>query len=446
MESFGLVFVLPDKNNENVLVAKTNDRYNFPTYEKRINVNERIAVPQLHDTPHIYNDYFKKLTGLTVFRKYQFNTDNTIVYVFEQADGAENKPANGYNWVSYDELETQDDETKATANSVRRDYFKYNGFAQYTAWVKRICAEKNVQITGEIVQVKGQWLFRIPSDKGDLYLKISADELMFTHKLIDRGIPNLPEWIGYDLELNTFLMRDMGGDDLSSHTGMDIESLVNLFTALSRTQKDSIPYVNSADFYGYDYRIGTVINELRHFPNDAYDMLLATPYKISLSDKEKLIANTECVMKMLTSIPNHVPDTIHNCDMAAYNVRCVDGKYIFYDWALGGASHPFFAMSRLLDNIRRALPADIPAKEIIVDAYLREWSEYGSHNELRDIFITINKLLVFHVTFFLKYIRTRMIHIECAGKVEPLSAESGWLDERYKNFALYLNRFIDEDF
>jgi len=274
-----------------------------------------------------------------------FNTDKYVVFVCEQANEAISMPMNEYRWVSYDEFLSghQDDEIKKIAASVKRDYDKNNGFAPYFAWLRSVCAEKNIRIIGDIAQVKSEWVFRVPSNTGDLYLKIVGDidinEAIFTHKLMESGVPNLPEWIAYSPDLNAFLMQDMGGNDLSSCSDMEIDGLLNLFAALSRTQKTSIPYVNSEDFYGYDYRIGATIDELKDFPRNAYKILSGTQYEITLDEKKKLIRNTECVIAVLKSINNvRIPDTIHNSDMAAYNVRCVEGKYIFYDWAWGGAS------------------------------------------------------------------------------------------------------------
>ena len=99
-----------------------------------------------------------------------------------------------------------------------------------------------------------------------------------------------------------------------------------------------------------------------------------------------------------------------------------------------------------MNSIRRILPSDIPAKEIIVDAYLREWSEYGSHEDLKSVFTAVDRLLGFNVMFFLKYIRTRDLHLANADKVDAISANSRALAKRYENFALYLNRFINDRF
>ena len=327
---------------------------------------------------------------------------------------------------------------------------KLNRIAPHLTWVNNVCKEINISIIGEIRYIKEDKVFCKPSDSGDLYLKIvsvlDANELMFTRKIIEAGISNLPEVIAYEPALNTFLMWDMGGIDLISLPNMNMKDLFDLFIALSQTQKDSIPYVNSVSFYGYNYTIDEIINELKKFPHDVCSMLSGTQHEVTLDEKKKFMNNTECATKILKSISNIIPYTIHNSDLGTQNVRVVDGKYIFYDWAWGGVSHPFFSASCLLNALKRKLPADIDAKENIVDAYLREWAEYGHHETLKNIFIFIDSLITLNVAFFLKYIRTRPLHFLLREKADISHAEKLTLDERYKSFAFYLKRFIDKDF
>jgi len=451
---YNLLFILPDKENENILTIKSNDKYQLPTYKKRIKAIEGGAIPQLEDIPQPYNDFFKNLTGISVVRKYMFKTVSNIVFVCESLQNEEsNATKNEYNWTSYDKFisSQENDEIKTIANNVRRDYLQHTSHTQHIAWAKSICADKNVRITGDIAQIKSEWVYRIPSNIGDLYMKIVGDpysELTFTHKLLEHEIPNLPEWVGCNPALGAILMRDMGGEDLSSQSIMEIKDLQNLAVALSHTQKCSIQYVNSADFFGYDYKLSTIINELENFPEEVFNMLQGTQYEISPNEKAKLTHNAQHVISMLRFINNAgIPDTIFNSDMAAYNTKYVNGNYIFYDWAWGGAAHPFFNMSRLLSSVRGMLPVGIPAKDIVIDAYLQEWTEYANINELKEVFMVVDSLLGFSVMFFLKYVRTKHIHMLNAGKGEELPVKFRQdLDERYRTFAEYLKRFINDDF
>ena len=320
----------------------------------------------------------------------------------------------------------------------------------YFDWVQKICAEKNISIKGKITHVKDDKLFCISSNIGDLYLKKTGsfiiDELFFTLNLMELGLISLPEWVGYDHDMSVCLMRDMGGCDLSLLPTLDMETSLNMFISLARLQKDSIQYVKSEDFCGFDYRIGTMLDELKDLPESAYKMLYDTQYRITRDEKEKLKQNAAYVKTVLEFIINLcLPDTIHHGDLGTYNVRIIEKKSIFYDWGCGGVSHPFFDTFRLLSSIRGKLPTDISAKEIIIDTYLREWSEYGSRDELKNIFTAIDGLAGFYMAY-VKYIRARNLHLSFAEKPEAISVDGLGLDRRYETAAIYLKRFIENDF
>lgn len=332
------------------------------------------------------------------------------------------------------------------------DGIKYaESFSPYLDWIQSICAEKGIFINGEITQIRNGKLFRISSDMGNLYLKkmttFIIDELTFTQRLIGLGIINQPEWVGYDHDMKICLMRDMGGNDLSLLPSLDMETAQNMFILLSRIQKASIQYVKSEDFYGFDYRIDTMLNELSNLHETAYKMLFNTKYRITQNETKKLRMNVEYVVSVLKSIKKScLPDTIHHGDLGTYNVRVVDGKCIFYDWGCGGVSHPFFDTFRLLSSTSVKLPTDVRASEMIINTYLQEWVEYGSHEELKDIFTAINGLAGFYMAY-VKYIRTRNVHVAAhSGKEEAISADGLGLDRRYETASEYLKRFIKNDF
>jgi len=227
---------------------------------------------------------------------------------------------------------------------------------------------------------------------------------------------------------------------------LNIETALDMFISLSRIQKDSIEFVKTEGVYGFDYRISTMLKELDDLPESAYKMLSDTQHRITRDEMEKLKQNTEYVAKVLEAVKDSdLPDTIHHGDLGTYNVRVVDGKCIFYDWGCGGVSHPFFDTFRLLSSIRGKLPADIPAKELIIDTYAREWLNYGSYEEISNIFSTIDGLAGFYMAY-VKYVRARNEHLLYAGITEEIPAAVAWLNNRYETSSIYLKRFIENNF
>ena len=345
---------------------------------------------------------------------------------------------------------TKLNEPKEAEQKNKLENVDFAKIAPYFDWVQKVCAEKNIVPGEKITQIKDAKLFCISSSVGDLYLKKTNsfinDELSFTLKLMELGIIALPEWIGYDHDMKVCLMRDMGGNDLSLLPSLDMETAINMFISLSRIQKDSVQYVKSKDILGFDYRIGTMLEEMRELPDTAYKILADTQYRLTQEETEKLRRNTDHARTVLESIKGVIlPDTIHHGDLGAYNVRVVDGKCIFYDWGCGGVSHPFFDTFRLLSSISGKLPTDVPAKEIILDTYLREWSEYKSHGELKSIFSAIDGLAGFYM-MYCKYIRARNLHRVYAKNKETINTDACGLNHRYSTAATYLKRFIENDF
>ena len=179
MESFNLLFVLPDAKNERILTHNIEDEYILPQYHEL--VHENIAF----DEPQMYNDFFRKITGISVFRRYSFNTSHHIVFVFEQADKVSTVPENVFVWLPYDEFAnvSRDDEIKKIAHSVSLYYnvssnmpwVNTDGFSTYFAWLRGSFEKSGVHITGVIMQLKntyGSTVFCVPTNVGNLYMKI----------------------------------------------------------------------------------------------------------------------------------------------------------------------------------------------------------------------------------------------------------------------------------
>lgn len=321
--------------------------------------------------------------------------------------------------------------------------------SHYLEWIQKICAAKGIHISKEITQIKDGKLLRISSSVGNLYLKKTGDfivdELRFTLKLMELRIISQPEVIGWDYDMNVCLMRDIGGDDLTNLPQLSIETAINMFISLAHIQKDSVRFVMEKSISGFDYRISTMLDELKTLPEYACKMLSETPYRLSQSEAEKLKHNTEYAKTILKSLENNgLPNIVHHGDLGTYNVRIVDGKSIFYDWGCGGVSHPFFDTFRLLYSIRGKLPVE-SAKEMIIDAYVQEWLAYGSHEEIKNIFSAVDGLAGFYMAY-VKYIRARNQYLLYTEKSEKTSMDAIWMDERHNVAATYLREFIANNF
>ena len=450
MDSFKLLLVLLD-TDKNILVNRLGKEYLIPTFDNYVGDNVGF------DDPQPYNNFYKKVTGVSVYRRYSFNTQNYVVFVFEKSPDANTMLKSGVEWVSLDDflVSQQDDEIYEIVHniglyynkSVNMPWVNENGFFPYFIWLHEVCNKNKIKITGKIKQVKNAYVstvFSISSDTGNLYMKIPGKvyitELPFTYEMKMSGMINYPVWVDYNSDLNVFLMKDMGGNDLPDHS--DIEILKNVIVQLARTQKESIQLL-PLDCKHNDYRLKSILNELHNFSQRVFDILDDTEYKITSDDHDKLDIKIHSAIKLLESLSNIIPDTIQNGDVRPGNIRLIGDKVIFYDWAWGSVSHPFIDLSTFLHIIRRSLSESSADKELLVDAYLNEWLEYGTKKELKSIFLILDDLKELFMVYP-DYFWVRDIYLSSTEPIEAMSAD-GWLLERRNYYlARVLRRFINK--
>jgi len=442
---FNLLLVLPDINNKRILARNANGIFYLPTY------TESVAENVAFGDARAYNDFFQAITGIPVYRRYTFNTPNDVVFVFEQIDNAQ--PKAEFDWVLYDDFiaACNADEIAEIANNVRLHYNQSKampwieyGFLPYFTWLRAVCDKNHIQITGDITQLKNAYVstvFRIPTNMGDIYMKIPGKffitELLFTQGLKKLQIADLPHWIDYDIEMNVILMKDMGGHDLPNESGA--ETLREVILHFAKIQKDSIPHM-PPDFFHYDNTVDTMLGRLDAFPEKAFEILSGTKYELTQNELKRLqsqVLTTVSMLKSINAVP--IPNTIHHGDVRPGNIRVIGGNHMFYDWAWGAVSHPFIDIVSFLHIIRRTL--DEPAQETLIDAYLQQWQNYDTYDQLRHAFSTLSTLkdLFFALT---DYDWCEAIHLQ-AGSVCAMSAD-GWLvDKRNYYVANVIRRFIE---
>jgi len=438
------LFILPDNNNEQILFCETSNC--LPSYFEQVGENTAF------DSPQIYNDYFGEITGIPVYRRYTFNTQKYVVFVFEQINDCVS-PTNGFGWMTYDSFAAanSNEEIKQIVKSVWRFYntsanmpwVNKDGFTPYFKWLHAVCEANDIRINGKITQVKNAYVsnvFCVPTSTGNMYMKtpgkIYITELPFTHELRKLDIVDLPKWIDFDLDMNVVLMSDMGGNDLPSDS--DTDTFKEVILRYAKIQKDSIAHI-PLDFTHYDNSVATILDKLRTFPAKSYEILKGTSYELSKVELDILAEQVQTAISLYKSM-SHIPSTIHGGDVRPGNIRVVDGNYIFYDWAWGAIAHPFVEIVSFLHIVRRSLP-DEHASEMLIDAYLQEWLDHGSFSDLKHAFSVLATLkdLFFAIV---DYDWLEAIVQSCGNSIDYMSADGWLLDRRSYYFANVLRRFI----
>ena len=248
----------------------------------------------------------------------------------------------------------------------------------------------------------------------------------------------LPDWIDFDLGMNVVLMNDMNGNDMSDQS--DTDTFKEVILRYAQIQKNSIPHL-PLSFEHYDNTIISILGKLNAFPAKSFEILKGTQYELSKDEFGKLSKHILAAISLIKSIKLiQIPSTIHGGDVRPGNIRVIDGKYIFYDWAWGAVAHPFIEIVSFLHIIRRALPDEL-AREMLIDSYLQEWVDYGTWDDLKYAFFVLTSLkdLFFALV---DYDWVEAIKLSSDEPIASMSAD-GWLFERRcYYFANVLRRFI----
>ena len=451
MESFNLLLVLPDAENKRVLVCENGKH--LPAYAEPVGENVGF------DEPQMYNDYFEQITGVPVFRRYTFNTQKTVVFVFERKNYDNVHIKNGCEWVLYDDFANACDDTDVLEivrnvenyynKSENMPWVKMGGFAPYMDWLKGVCDKNDICIMGDITQLKNAYVstvFCVPTNMGNVYMKIPGKtfitELRFTQGLRGLNIADLPNWIDWDVDMNVFLMRDMGGNDLPNQS--DVSTLRDAILHYASIQKASVRHI-PLNFEHYDNTIPAILCKLKTYVAKTHEILQGTPHALTMEEIRKLEKQTKIATAMLESIMHiSLPNTVHNGDVRPGNIRVVDGRYLFYDWAWGAVSHPFIEIVSFMHIIRRTLPNET-AREALIDCYIHQWLDYGSYDGLKHAF----SVLVMLKDLFFAIVDYDWVEAINQSKTEPTSHMSadGWLlERRIYYFANVLRRFINTAF
>ncbi|MCL2522744.1 MAG: aminoglycoside phosphotransferase family protein [Erysipelotrichales bacterium] len=448
MKNLKLLLILPNLENSNILICKSNKIFTYSDL-----VEENVGF----DNPQSYNDYFKEMTNISVYRKYSFNTTNYAVFVFELAEKNFFTPNDDFEWVTYDDFLSNcaDEELMNIIRSIDKNYnhstnmswLTSKGFSAYFSWLKDYLDKNNLIITGEIKQLKNAYVstvFALPTNIGKLYMKIPGkifiNELNFTNALGETGLIKLPNFIAFDKELNIILMTDMQGYDLSDKSEPNIYR--DVIMDYAKIQKASIRYLPLKHKH-YDSTILTTIKKLDGFSHKVSKVLQDSKYELSREESEQLSKNIEIVKPLLEQINKiAIPNTLHHGDLRPGNIRVIDNAYMFYDWAWSGVSHPFLEIASFLHIVRRELNES--EKEIIINQYLIEWLDYGTYEELKEVWGVIASLKnLFFAIIDYDWIESIIYESE---HLDLLSSDWWLLEKRRFYLSNVIKRFIHQNF
>ncbi|MEK7433482.1 MAG: hypothetical protein AABZ74_10145 [Cyanobacteriota bacterium] len=376
-------------------------------------------------------EHMKKETGLdTIFLysvdfKFLENGKGQDIINLSIADEIESK--NDYYWVDINNLgnnfvhfnliEKWLNETRLKKFSI--PWFNKNWFKETKVYIISTLELNDYKILGEVKQYylsSISCILKVETDHGFVYIKkvlspVFKNEPLFTQKMAEYSPKYFPEIIFIDNENGFIFTKDFGENVLSKSN--DINDLLNTVKSYAKLQISMIN--NSFNLISHnmpDRSLNKLSNQLKDILITRDRIFLDEENCITTNDINKLLDNFKKIEDLISKLENYnIPQTIEHGDLHSYNISIKDKNIIFYDWADCSISHPFISMrvffhsifdqdgkirdkSKNFNNVQDSY-------ELLVSAYLSEWNEYGTKENLRIAFDLAKKIS--YISFFIQF-------------------------------------------
>lgn len=325
------------------------------------------------------------------------------VYALDNLDGQRMPPDAA--WLSREQIEAarfEPPELRAllleyfdwlAEDSPRRVPWSRAGwFSTAAAWIGQEMERLEIQATGPVEQVRA-WArsctLRAPTSQGWLYFKAVpphfASEPIITRILEQRHPGSIPQVLAMDVDKGWMLMRDFGGRPLNL-----VPDIAHWETALAHyaeIQRDIAQHVAALVAIGCpDRPVDQLVAQIDRFLGDRAALLPGTPDDLTEAEAAEL-AGCAHTLKVLCYdlLEYQVPLSLEHGDFWAGNVAMLDTQdYVYFDWSDISITHPFFDMLFFLADIERFFPAVPDARERLLRAYLRPWTDLETIEDLLD--------------------------------------------------------------
>jgi len=262
--------------------------------------------------------------------------------------------------------------------------------AEAAAWLEVSMAEAGLQPKGPL-EVVEQWplssVLQRPTDDGRVYMKavfsIFHHEPALTRALAAEHPTLVPEVLAVDVARGWMLMRELPGTQIGE---LDVAGWSDALRAAAGVHRAWSERTGELFALGaHDRRLAALAGEIG-----------GTFEAVGLVGSDRVVSELESHCDELGEGP--LPQTLVHGDLHPWNVM-VDGDELrIFDWSDACVSHPLFDLPTFLTR------ADDPsARERLLDAYLDEWGDIASRDELRTMYALALPLA--HVHHAISYLR-----------------------------------------
>lgn len=273
-------------------------------------------------------------------------------------------------------------------------------------WIKAQLEMRGTELNGAIEQPHIRpWSLvrRIPTTQGFYFFKASAPVLSHEPGLTRALFGWRPDCIQTVLAVNPerawMLMPDespwLRGIIQTKADLSHWEVILPLYAAF---QKEMLDRKDSLLALGIlDRRLEGLPEQFEQMLEDRPAMLIGHPEGLTEAQYQQLFDSLPRFRAMCQRLQaSGIPETLHHDDFHDGNVFVPQGRYVFSDWGESCVAFPFFTLLVTLRSI--AYRFDLPfgssedhfqfAPELLHlrDIYLSAWQEYGSLDQLREVF------------------------------------------------------------
>lgn len=408
-------FILTHKNKQEILVLPTSGGWTLPLCQ--IAINDGV---DLMDTDTL-NGAVREQFGINVTKLYALETryaeDRVKIGALENHTDGWQPPA-GSRWVNHEYLRKLHF-ARPILKSVAEAWFMEEKeghvvrnltpwvmtgwFDEATEWILDQLQRLGIRNHSPVKQVKSFYTagtLRINTDVGYVYFKalphVFVRELETMNILAKWSPERVPIMMASDPERRWMLQQDIGGRELFDIS--DIDVWADALREYARLQIQSLGFLDELlNGPAYDYRLATMASAIDPMLMNIYDLLHGYQPPISELELSEIQFAAPQLRDMCFEVESYgVPCTLEHGDLHPGNIRITENGTVFFDWAWSYITHPFLGAVGLLYKASKYQPGIAEASLRLRDDYLEVWTEYGTMEQLRELFSLIDRWRVIH--------------------------------------------------
>ncbi|HEU4782598.1 MAG TPA: phosphotransferase [Ktedonobacterales bacterium] len=267
-------------------------------------------------------------------------------------------------------------------------------FTVATEWIEQQLDRLGWQRTGPYVQLHARgWssVLRLPTTGGNVFFKAVTQPFAFesplTALLAELRPAESPRVLAVDRDRRWLLMADAGEPirDQIRET-RNPQAYQDMLVAFAQFQLALLPYTPRLESSAIpDRRLEVLPALFAGVMSDSDGLLVSRPGGLSTDEYVQLQATD--VADLAARLASYgIPETLVQEDCHPGHWIAGENGPIFFDWGDTCLGHPFQSLMMALRWARLVLGFDAATLDSLRDAYLSQWSAYGSLERLREAY------------------------------------------------------------